>query len=101
MVKSIQIGDDSDSDDDDDEPQEHNQILWAINLIQSDTSIEDSRMKDFHAWIIANQPDTFGPTSRTTRFTDDEIKPLKKTHNYKALKKDSSAPWFEFISNNA
>ena len=99
MVNSIQIGDDSDSDDDD-EPQEHNQILWAINIIQSDNSVEDARMKDFHAWIIANQPDTFGPTKRTTRFTDDEIKPLKKTHNYKGLKKDPSAPWFEFINNN-
>ena len=39
MVKSIQIGDDSDSDDD--EPQEHghNQILWAINIVKSDTSL--------------------------------------------------------------
>ena len=50
MVKSIQIGDDSDSDDD--EPQEHghNQILWAINIVKSDTSLKEE-MKDFHAWI--------------------------------------------------
>ena len=100
MVKSIQIGDDSDSDDD--EPQEHghNQILWAINIVKSDTSLKEE-MKDFHAWIMANQPDTFGPDKRDTVFTKDEIKSLKKTHNFKELKNDPSAPWFEFITNNA
>ncbi len=100
MVKSIQIGDDSDSDDDD-EPQEHNQILWAINIVKSDTSLKEE-MKDFHAWIMATQPDTFGPDKpRQAAFTKDEIKPLKKTHNFKELKNDPSAPWFEFITNNA
>ena len=71
-----------------------------INIVKSDTSLKEE-MKDFHAWIMANQPDTFGPDKRDTVFTKDEIKPLKKTHNFKELKNDPSAPWFEFITNNA
>lgn len=95
IPQSAQEGDDSDSDDE--EQPDHTQ--WAITLVKN--SDETGSKADFIAWLISNNHLEFGPSKRNTIYNDDEIKELKKTHDFKAKKKDPTSPWYDFIKTHS
>lgn len=102
MVSSITLveSDDDDSDDEEDAPavvgDAHKE--WCKTTIKDAIEFDPNFSKstaDFHAWVMYQHPETYGEGKQSRV---ENLKEMKKQHNYKAMKDDPAREWANFLA---
>ena len=96
-LAQLQMENDSDSDSDDDNA-DNERIEW-LKILWESQGWKKNSSTHFKAWIFFTNTDIYGP-NKDNNMSGAQFTEFKKTHDYDTRKKDESAPWFNFLTQN-
>ena len=99
-LENVQMNEDEDEDEDEAEAEaesDKERIKW-LKKHWEDTDGKKNVSANFKAWIMFTDKDKYGPNKDNAI---SGLKKLKEKHNYDEKNESKSAPWDNFIENNA